>query len=280
MSGTRTPPWGRACGPFVACLALLWIVACGVRALGRPAGHVGSESSIDGSARTPREATVDSMIDAPAAEDASADVPSPTLSSASSSASWPYPFGPLTEPSEEITRVKFRKQLERAGGIPAAIDCVCTCKDHERYLEDLVATNFLLERADATYPAMLDAMRRLDGVVRKAEEAPAKASLEPQKDLDTETPAEKALRCRGAIEGTLQAGACLGYDVVPIGPTLDAHPLAVERRGHAQHALAKAIEGGGPRAELALDVLLEAGNTDPSFVRASPTPCGRRRRSS
>lgn len=265
MSGTRTALWGRGCGPFVACLALLWIVACGVRALGRPGSQVASESSIDGSARTPTDVAVDSMAEAPAAQDAAADVPAPSLPSASSSGVWPYPFGPLTEPSEESIRAKFRKQLERAGGITTAIDCVCTCEGHERYLEDLVATNFLLERADATYPAMLDAMRRLDGVVRKAEEAPATASLEPQKHFDAESPADKALRCRGAIEGTLQAGACWGYDVVPIGPTLDALPLAVERRGRAQHALAKAIEGGGSRAELALDVLLEAGKYNPQL---------------
>jgi hypothetical protein len=214
---------------------------------------VGSESSIDGSAPTSPDAAVDSTAEARAAEDASAHVPAPSLPPASSN-EWPYPFGPLTEPGEEIAGAKFRKQLERAGGVPSAIDCVCTCEGHERYLEDLVATNFLLERADVTYPAMLDAMRRIDGVIRKAEEAPAKAGFYPE-----DTPAEKALRCRGAIASTLQAGACWGYDVVPIGPTLDALPLAVERRGRAQHALAKAIEGGGPRAELALDVLLEAG---------------------
>ena len=149
----------------------------------------------------------------------------------------PYPFGPWTDPDDAAAAATFRHRLEQAGGIARAIRRVCT-HSMESGIEDAVASNFLVERATETYPALLDAMVKEE----KAQDSDANAS------------------CRGNLEGTARFGVCYGHIGDGGGSEADAHPLAVARRAGAHRALANAIAGGGPRAQTAMDVLLEAGN--------------------
>jgi hypothetical protein len=54
-------------------------------------------------------------------------------------------------------------------------------------------------------------------------------------------------------------GICHGYDIGGSGPAFDAHALAVARREGARRALVRALEGGGPRGDAAMEVLHQAG---------------------
>ncbi len=148
-----------------------------------------------------------------------------------------YPFGPWTNPDDAKVAAKFRHRLEQEGGIDHAIRRVCA-HPMSSEIEDDVASNFLVERAAEAYPALLDAM------------------IKKEKASNTEANAY----CRGSLEGTVRFGICYGHMGDGGGSEMDAHPLAVARRAGAHQALAKAIAGGGPRADTAMDVLLEAGN--------------------
>ena len=148
-----------------------------------------------------------------------------------------YPFGPWTDPDDAKVAAKVRDRLEQAGGIARAIRRVCT-HSMSSSVEDAVASNFLVERATETYPALLDAMI-------KEEKAPN---------------SEASAYCQGNLEGTARFGVCYGHIGDGGGSEADAHPLAVARRAGTHQALAKAIAGGGPRADTAMDLLLEAGN--------------------
>src|SRR6266478_1126321 len=146
-----------------------------------------------------------------------------------------YPFGPWTNPDDAKVAAKFRHRLEQEAGIDHAIRRVCA-HPMSSEIEDDVASNFLVERAAEAYPALLDAM------------------IKKEKASNTEANAY----CRGSLEGTVRFGICYGHMGDGGGSEMDAHPLAVARRAGAHQALAKAIAGGGPRADTAMDVLLEA----------------------
>jgi hypothetical protein len=150
----------------------------------------------------------------------------------------PYPFGPWTDPEDAKVAAKFRERLEQAGGIERAIRRVCA-HSMSSGVEDAVASNFLVERATETYPALLDAMIKED----KARDSEARAT------------------CAGNLEGTARFGVCYGHVGDGSGDEADAHPLAVARRAGVHRALAKAIAGGGARAPVAMDLLLEAGSS-------------------
>jgi hypothetical protein len=149
-----------------------------------------------------------------------------------------YPFGRWRDPEVAKVAGQFRHRLEQKGGIALAIRRVCASDFMSPGVEAQVASNFLVERATEAYPALLDAMIKED----KAPNSDAVAS------------------CRGNLEATVRFGVCNGYTSMLGGLQSDAHPLAVARRAGARQALAKGIASGGPRAQTAMDVLLEAGN--------------------
>jgi hypothetical protein len=215
------------------------VAACagGWATAGPGAGDAGREPSIGMSSVPHPVASADPGADASMDALVEADAPVEALApDAPVEDSSHYPFRPFLDAADANVAGRFRTRLEKAGGIRRAIDCVCTCP--RGAVENLVARNFLVERADSTYPALLDALRR-------AGEAPR---------------SDDASACRVELEATVRDGVCFGYSIGRTWPVLDAHPLAVERRGRAQRALVKAIEGSGPRARLAMDVLLRAGN--------------------
>ena len=55
----------------------------------------------------------------------------------------------------------------------------------------------------------------------------------------------------------MRTGICFGYEMGGSSEDLDALPLAVERRALSQRVLASLLAAGGPRAEVALDLLAE-----------------------
>jgi hypothetical protein len=150
-----------------------------------------------------------------------------------------YPFGPWPRPVDGEAAAAIRARLERKGGIALAVQRVCAGLCASMSVEAQVASNFLVERAPEAYPALLDAMIKKD-----------KATI-----------SEARANCRCSFEATVRFGVCNGYISRLGGDLMDAHPLAVARRAGARQALTKAIAGGGPRAHMAMRVLLDAGNS-------------------
>jgi hypothetical protein len=211
---------------------------------GRKFPDTGRESSSDASTAVPPEISVDSMADASTATAAAEEV---RPGANSIEGPWEYPFGHFTDARDAKAGAKFRSLLEQEGGISRAMHRLCKGECTSFEVEDRVARNFLIERADRTYPVLLDA-------ILAADRAPS--------DDDSE--------CRCAMDFTARSAVCSGYYIFGTGPDFDAHPLAVERRARAQRAFAKAIDGGGPRAELAIYLLLEIGN----WANGDPSPAG------
>ena len=224
-------------------------LACGRGTAGGPllAPPAVKEGPLDASTTTFSAATAASV-------DGGADASSIAAGVPDAERPWWYPFGPFEDAEDARIAAKLQRGLESPGGIGLAIRRLCDedaeldISDeavHRHEVEALVARNFVIAHADRTYPALLD-------------------------ELGKTSPKGK-VRCCNQVGATLWAGACFGYDLGGRGPELDAHPLAVERRSLAQRALVRAVEGGGVRAEEAVDlVLLGAEDCPPlhDIVRA------------
>jgi hypothetical protein len=154
---------------------------------------------------------------------------------ASAQRPWPYPFGPFPNVEEAGVAAKLRHRLEANRGEALAVRDLCASGFDSWSVEDRVAKNFLIERAERTLPPLLDV---IGGGSRRA--FGAKISSE----------------CRYKLEALVRTAICFGYDIGGSGPLLDAHPLAVERRARAQQTVGRAIGGGGRRATAAMDVVL------------------------
>jgi hypothetical protein len=112
---------------------------------------------------------------------------------------------------------------------------ICVGNDMSLQVPDLVARNFLIAHADRTFPLLLDRLHR-----------------GPDASPESE--------CAPHLAGIVLAGVCFGYDTGGSGPEVDAPPLAVARRERARRAFVRALEGGGPRGEVAIDILDDMGS--------------------
>jgi hypothetical protein len=150
-----------------------------------------------------------------------------------------YPFGPFTEAKDVKTAARLRRRLEEPGGLRRAFAQLCHDAGEQDIweVEDLVSRNFLIERFREAMPILIAAVRRGD--------APRSR--------------QAAVDCAGRAFALLEAAACDGYDIGGTGPAFDAHPLAVGRRAAAQRAIVAALDGKGPRAAVALQVIFEMG---------------------
>ena len=148
---------------------------------------------------------------------------------------WEYPFVPFTRPEDARVAAKLQRRLEQKGGVARAIHQVCVGGLDTSGVENLVAKNFLIEQADRTVRLLLD------------------ATAESTKRSNPGASEE----CRAAEGWVVRSAICFGYDIGGTGPTFDANPLAVERRGRAQRALVKALDGQGRRADAAMELLLQ-----------------------
>ena len=165
----------------------------------------------------------------------------------------PYPFAPYEDAELAATAARVERRLAGTTGVRLAVRAVCGPTPppprhrkagsgdelHDYYLQEVerrVAHNFLIASADQAFPLLLDASR----------------------SGDRNSASKSESTCRTEAFRLMRAGICFGYELQ--GTTwsdLDALPLAVERRALSQRVLASLLAAGGPRSDVALDLLAE-----------------------
>lgn len=149
-----------------------------------------------------------------------------------------YPFGPFEDAESAAIAERTERRLTKPDGIDVAVELTCdTDFDGASYdVDKLVASEFLIQHFEKALPALLERVRR--------------------GDADDST--DHARLCSSGARGLIDAAICFGYSVGGSGPALDAHPHAVAARARAARTFVKALEARHLRADLLLDVMLEA----------------------
>jgi hypothetical protein len=72
----------------------------------------------------------------------------------------PYPFGPFEEAADARRAARLERTYAGEGGTALALQQTCAGSNMFLRVPDLVARNFLIARADRTYPRLLDRLAR------------------------------------------------------------------------------------------------------------------------